>query len=40
MPIKFNTWIKPLKLYSIYAPTHHPRGTVHRTKAESDARGD
>lgn len=29
-----------LKLYSIYAPPHHPRGTVHRTKAESDARGD
>ena len=35
-----NTGKMPLKLYSIYAPTHHPRGTVHRTKAESDARGD
>jgi len=31
---------EPLKLYSIYAPPHHPHGTVHRTKAESDARGD
>lgn len=30
----------PLKLYAIYAPPHHPHGTVHRTKAESDARGD
>jgi mannose-6-phosphate isomerase-like protein (cupin superfamily) len=23
----------PLKLYSIYAPPQHPRGTVHETKA-------
>ena len=23
----------PLKLYSIYAPPNHPKGTVHRTKA-------
>lgn len=35
-----NTGTVPLKLYSIYAPPHHPRGTLHRTKAESDARGD
>ncbi|NLL45497.1 MAG: cupin domain-containing protein [Clostridiales bacterium] len=28
---------KPLKLYSIYAPPQHPRGTVHRTKAEAEA---
>ncbi|HIT34117.1 MAG TPA: cupin domain-containing protein [Candidatus Faecousia intestinigallinarum] len=35
-----NTGKTPLKLYSIYAPPHHPHGTVHRTKAESDARGD
>lgn len=29
-----NTGCKPLKLYSIYAPPEHPRGTVHRTKAD------
>lgn len=28
---------EPLKLYSLYAPPEHPRGTVHPTKAESDA---
>lgn len=27
----------PIKLYSIYAPPQHPRGTVHRTKAIADA---
>lgn len=27
----------PLKLYSIYAPPAHPKGTVHQTKEESDA---
>lgn len=32
-----NTGNVPIKLYSIYAPPNHPRGTVHRTKAESDA---
>jgi mannose-6-phosphate isomerase-like protein (cupin superfamily) len=26
-----------LKLYTIYAPPHHPHGTIHRTKAEADA---
>ena len=26
----------PLKLSSVYAPPHHPRGTVHRTKAEAE----
>lgn len=25
----------PLKLSSLYAPPHHPRGTVHRTRAEA-----
>jgi len=30
----------PLKLYSIYAPPHHPHGTVHRTKADADRLGD
>lgn len=27
-----NTGPRPLKLYSIYAPPEHPRGTVHATK--------
>ena len=26
----------PLKLYSLYAPPHHPKGTIHKTKFESD----
>ena len=25
----------PLKLYSLYAPPQHPRGTVHPTKADA-----
>ncbi len=32
-----NTGNIPLKLYSIYAPPQHPKGTVHRTKAEAMA---
>lgn len=28
---------EPLKVYSIYAPPEHEHGTVHVTKAESDA---
>jgi len=32
-----NTGDKPLKLYSIYAPPQHPRGTVHETKAIAQA---
>ena len=32
-----NTGQVPLKLYSIYAPSEHPFGTVHQTKAEADA---
>jgi len=35
-----NTGNCPLKLYTIYAPPHHPHGTVHRTKAQADAQGD
>lgn len=31
-----NTGNKPLKLYSIYAPPHHPHGTVHQTKADAE----
>ncbi|MGG3738543.1 cupin domain-containing protein [Aeribacillus pallidus] len=32
-----NTGNIPLKLYSIYAPPEHPRGTVHVTKADAMA---
>ncbi len=32
-----NTGTGPLKLYSIYAPPHHPWGTVHQTKADAEA---
>jgi mannose-6-phosphate isomerase-like protein (cupin superfamily) len=32
-----NTGKVPLKLYSIYAPPQHPRGTVHVTKADAMA---
>lgn len=31
-----NTGHTPLKLYSIYAPPEHPRGTVHITKADAE----
>ena len=31
-----NTGSRPLKLYSIYAPPQHPKGTVHRTKADAE----
>jgi len=30
----------PLKLYSIYAPPHHPPGTIHGTKAIAEMMGD
>jgi len=30
----------PLKFYTIYAPPHHPPGTVHATKAIADMMGD
>ena len=32
-----NTGNEPIKLYSIYAPPHHPHGTVQKTKAEAMA---
>lgn len=32
-----NTGKTPIKLYSIYAPVQHPAGTIHCTKADSDA---
>jgi len=35
-----NTGNVPLKVYSIYAPPQHPRGTVHQTKADAMAAED
>lgn len=35
-----NTGNRPLKLYSIYAPPQHPRGTVHRTKEDAQEHHD
>ena len=32
-----NTGNRPIKLYSIYAPPNHLRGTVHQTKAIEEA---
>ena len=32
-----NTGNEPLKLYSIYAPPQHPRGTIHKTREIADA---
>jgi mannose-6-phosphate isomerase-like protein (cupin superfamily) len=34
-----NTGRVPLKLYSIYAPPHHPHGTVQTTKEEAEQEG-
>ncbi len=31
-----NTGRIPLKLYSIYAPPQHPRGTIHETKQDDE----
>ncbi|MBD0382048.1 MFS transporter [Paenibacillus sedimenti] len=31
-----NTGSKPLKIYSIYAPSEHPYGTIHKTANEAD----
>lgn len=31
-----NTGRRPLKLYAIYAPPEHPRGTVHETKEDAE----
>lgn len=33
----FNTGEVPLKLFSIYAPPHHPWGTIHQTKEAAEA---
>ncbi|HEY8500070.1 MAG TPA: cupin domain-containing protein [Clostridia bacterium] len=32
-----NTGYRPIKLYSVYAPPQHPRGTVHETRAIAQA---
>lgn len=32
-----NVGNQPLKLYAIYAPPHHPFGTVHQTKSDAQA---
>jgi mannose-6-phosphate isomerase-like protein (cupin superfamily) len=32
-----NTGDTEVKLYSLYSPPEHPDGTVHQTKADSDA---
>lgn len=32
-----NVGTDELKLYSIYAPSQHPAGTVHRTRADAEA---
>lgn len=32
-----NTGNVPIKLYSIYAPSQHPKGTIHETKAIAEA---
>ena len=32
-----NAGDEPLRLYSLYSPPEHPDGTVHETKADSDA---
>lgn len=31
-----NTGHKPIKLYSIYAPPQHPKGTVHLTRSDAE----
>ena len=35
-----NTGKEPMKIYTIYAPPHHPHGTVHKTKAIAESMGD
>lgn len=32
-----NSGTEPLKLYSIYAPPHHPFGTIHKTQQDAVA---
>ena len=37
---EINVGTSPLKIYSVYAPPHHPFGTIHRTKEEAERMGD
>ncbi len=32
-----NTSAAPMKLYTLYSPPHHKDGTIHKTKAETEA---
>ncbi len=32
-----NTGTRPLKMYTVYAPPHHPWGTVEKTQAIAEA---
>jgi mannose-6-phosphate isomerase-like protein (cupin superfamily) len=32
-----NAGCSPLKVSSVYAPPHHPNGTIHRTKEDTEA---
>ena len=34
-----NTGSKDLKIVTFYSPPHHPEGTIHKTKEESDKAG-
>jgi len=34
-----NTSKVKMKLYTVYSPPHHPKGTVHKTKADAEAAG-
>ena len=35
-----NVGKEPMKIYTIYAPPHHPHGTIHPTKAIAQQMGD
>ncbi|MCL1935954.1 MAG: cupin domain-containing protein [Defluviitaleaceae bacterium] len=35
-----NTGNEDLKIYTIYAPPHHPKGTVHVTREQAEIEGD
>lgn len=35
-----NTGDTPLKLWTVYAPPHHPKGTVHATQADESGDSD
>ena len=35
-----NTGNADLKLFTVYAPPHHPHGTIHKTKADAEEQGN